>query len=204
MTPANLRNLDTFPFSSSKSPFFPLCPHWLTDWLTVVNSQANFSSSLSWAVCCTAARLYLQRRCVQRRRPVRRHADGFTSVAQSAASWSRHKRASPRPPLTLSTLLKMASERLFAGHRGAGVHSCLRCRGETETPHLNWANVTSRSTRRGAGRAASPGTLGSRLRANVQGAAYKTWNLKIDFFFLGMVWLYLFNKILRGNWHKAS
>lgn len=84
-------------------------------------------------------------------RPARHHADGFTSVAQAAASWSRHRRASPWLPLTLSTLLKMASERLIAGHRGARVHSCLRCRGETETPHLNWANVTFRSTRRGAG-----------------------------------------------------
>lgn len=126
LTLASFRTLDTFSFSSSKSPFLPPPhPNGMTDCgeLTIQLRHVSVIGCLPTLLSLFAVE---GRVALPAGHPARHHADGFTSVAQSAASWSRHRRASPRPPLTLSTLLKMAGERLIAGHRGARVHSCLR------------------------------------------------------------------------------
>lgn len=129
-------NLHTFPFS-----ILTVMSH---HFLTLIETKRQ-------RLCCLllAVRQHIFICCLEHFWPAYYDADGFTSVAQSAASWSSHRHAPPRPPLTLSTMLKMASERLIAGHRGVGVHSCLQRRGEIETPHLNWANVTFCGTRWG-------------------------------------------------------
>lgn len=100
--------------------------------------------------------------CLQRFWPAYDETDGFTSVAQWHASWSSNSHAGHSRAVTLSMLLKMASERPIAGHRGARVHSCLQWEGRNRDAALNWANVTFSRARRGTKRLW--GNFGFKLR----------------------------------------
>lgn len=162
ITPASFRTLDTFYFSSSKTPFFAASPpNKVTDCgeltiqlqhVLVVGYLLQSGMSL-FAVegCVVLLARPPSRWWLHLCGPVSCQLEPPLTCVAPAASDTQHaakngqREADRRSPGSQSTQLSTMQGR------------------NRETPHLNWANVTFRSTWRGAGWPASLATTGGHL-----------------------------------------